>query len=224
MTDTDLRMCIDRMPVPRTLDERMALLNGCKWQPGDAIVVHFMDGDAALQARVKKYASVWTTHANLRLFFRQEPNAEIRVSFRQRGSWSHLGTACRQVAPDQPTMNFGWLRSDSTEDEVSRVVLHEFGHALGCIHEHQHPEGGINWKKSAVYDYYAGPPNFWSKALVDRNIFQTYDKTLTSFSAPDPKSIMMYPIDTRLTDDGFSVGLNSELSATDKDFIKRMYP
>jgi len=44
-----------------------------------------------------------------------------------------------------PTMNFGWLNEDSDEDEYSRVVLHEFGHSLSCIHEHQHPANGIPW-------------------------------------------------------------------------------
>jgi hypothetical protein len=224
MADDDIRACIDRLPPPPSRDERMALVKGAKWQPGDAIVVSFVDGDTALQHRVKTYAQAWTRHANLRLYFRQDPRADIRISFKQRGSWSHLGTFCRRIPADQPTMNFGWLRSDSSDDEVSRVVLHEFGHALGCIHEHQHPESGIRWKKQAVYDYYAGPPNHWTPAQVDRNLFQTYDKTLTLYSLPDPASIMMYPIDPRFTEDGFSVGLNRELSATDRDFIRTMYP
>ncbi|WP_437321271.1 matrixin family metalloprotease [Sorangium sp. So ce385] len=40
-------------------------------------------------------------------------------------------------------MNFGWLTLESTQADVESVVLHEFGHALGLIHEHQHPENGI---------------------------------------------------------------------------------
>lgn len=224
MAGDDIRICIDRVPPPPTRDERMALVKGAKWQPGDAIVASFMDGDTALQDRVKKHAQVWTNFANLRLYFRQDSRADIRISFKQKGSWSHVGTNCRKAPGDQPTMNFGWLRSDSSEDEVSRVVLHEFGHALGCIHEHNHPESGIKWRKQAVYDYFTGPPNNWTKDQVDHNLFQTYDKTLTLYSLADPASIMMYPIDARFTEDGFSVSLNRQLSATDKDFIGKMYP
>ena len=47
-------------------------------------------------------------------------------------------------------MNYGWLTPDSDDDELRRVVLHEFGHALGLIHEHQNPEGGIEWNEPAV--------------------------------------------------------------------------
>ena len=100
----------------------------------------------------------------------------------------------------------------------------EFGHALGCFHEHQHPAGGIPWNKQAVYDYYAGYPNYWDSDKVDVNIFNTYDKSLTTQTAvPDPLSIMMYPIDKRLTDGTYEVGFNTTLSATDKSFIKKLY-
>jgi len=224
MSDDGIRTCIDHQPPPPTRGQRMALVKGAQWKPSDIIVASFMDGDAALQERVKKHAQVWTDYANLALYFRQDPKADIRISFKGKGSWSHLGTFCRKVPADQPSMNFGWLRPDSSEDEVSRVVLHEFGHALGCIHEHNHPLGGIKWKKQAVYNYYTGPPNNWTTAQVDRNVFQTYDKTLTLYSEPDPTSIMMYPIDARFTEDGFSVPLNRDLSLTDKDFIRKMYP
>jgi hypothetical protein len=52
-------------------------------------------------------------------------------------------------------MNYGWLLANTPDQEYSRVVLHEFGHALGAIHEHQHPAAGIPWDKPKVYEYYA---------------------------------------------------------------------
>ena len=33
---------------------------------------------------------------------------------------------------------------------TKRSVLHETGHALGFGHEHQHPQGNIQWNSKAV--------------------------------------------------------------------------
>ena len=82
-------------------------------------------------------------HGELRFEWVESGPAEIRIAFRQgNGSWSHLGTFCRQITDDdEPTMNYGWLTPDSDDVELRSVVLHEFGHALGLIHEHQNPDG-----------------------------------------------------------------------------------
>ena len=90
-----------------------------------------------------------------------DPDAQIRISFKEEGSWSYLGKDALQIAAGKPTMNYGWLTPDSQDQEYSRVVLHEFGHALGAIHEHQAPGVTIPWDKTAVYAYYA--LQGWSK-------------------------------------------------------------
>lgn len=220
----DIRACIDRMPPPKGHGERMALVKEVTWQPGDIIQVGFLDGDPGVQKQVRKTAEQWMDFANLKLRFGDVDDADIRISFKERGSWSYLGTVCRRIRKPEATMNYGWLTPDSSEDEVNRVVLHEFGHAFGCIHEHQNPAGGIKWNKPVVYAYYGGPPNNWSKEQVDNNLFALYAEEVTVHTEFDRESIMLYPIDKRFTLDGLEVGLNTDLSERDKEFIAETYP
>ncbi len=59
---------------------------------------------------------------------------------------------------DQPTMTFAWLKDDNEDEEYERVVLHEFGHALGLDHEHQSPNAKLRWNKVEVKRVFAGLP------------------------------------------------------------------
>jgi serralysin len=203
--------------------QKAALLNSTKWPTGSRISVKFIEGDLTLQERVKKVALEWMKIANLTLDFVTSGDTNIRIAFQPgKGSWSYLGTVCKQIPQTKPTMNYGWLTPTSDESEVRRVVLHEFGHALGLIHEHQNPQGGIKWNKDAVNRDLSGPPNSWDPATIENNMFKKYtDVTATNV---DSKSIMMYAIPKSWTLDGFSAGLNSELSDQDKLLVKQVYP
>jgi hypothetical protein len=202
---------------------RMAIEVHKRWAPGTKLKIRFLDGDSSVQQRVVNVGKQWEQHANIKLDFGPHSDAQIRISFAREGSWSTVGTDARSFPAGEPTMNYGWLTPSSTDAEYSRVVLHEFGHALGAIHEHQSPGAGvIPWDKEAVYAYYASQG--WSRARVDQNIFNRYDASKTNFSVFDPKSIMLYAIPDELTVGTYSVGWNRVLSETDKAFMRTHYP
>ncbi|KAM0499409.1 hypothetical protein ACHAP8_005562 [Fusarium lateritium] len=202
----------------------LALPVGSMWRNKRVLRVRFLNGSDRIKQKIQEFAVQWNEFSGVTLSFDNSSDAEIRINCDSSGqSWSYVGTDCLGIPKDQPTMNFGWLTDSTADSEYSRVVIHEFGHALGCGHEHQSPAGGIPWNKEAAYKYY-GDQNNWSRDKVDSNIFDYYSFTITRLTDLDKKSIMIYAIPKSLTTNGYFVASNNVLSSTDKDFIGGVYP
>ncbi len=202
----------------------MAIFAEKKWLPGRTLSVSFLDGHADVKAKVIDFAKEWEQHANIKLDLVADgtADADIRISFLQTGSWSYLGTDALVIEPGRPTMNYGWLAVDSADDEYSRVVLHEFGHALAAIHEQQSPVADIPWDRDAVFRYYA--LQGWDREMTERNVLRRRDPRLFNHTEYDPTSIMQYAVPNGLTLGDFAIGWNRVLSEKDKEFMGITYP
>lgn len=209
-------------PAQRQLDAAISVSR--RWSSGRTLRVRFLNGHPTLRRRVLETAAEWSRHANIR-FQRSDTdvNAEIRIRFANDNvSDSYLGTdALRITNRNTPTMRFGWLRPDSPDDTLRAVVLHEFGHALGLIHEHQQPTAAIPWDSATVVAHYARYA--WTPEDVSRNVFQRYDAGQTQYSRWDRHSIMQYPIPASHTRGRLAVGWNDRLSPTDVYSIRCWY-
>lgn len=196
------------------------------WTPGEIIkygVIDLNGNPESLKDTVKKYAEIWENYANINFEYTEKlSEAQVRIGMEKGSSWSFIGRDALLVDSNTKTMNFGWLSGDAELNQ--RVILHEFGHVLGFVHEHNGPAANIKWQKSLVYKYYAQSPTFWSKDLVDENVMFKYSQTLTNYSDYDENSIMHYPIDPRLTTDYRGTPFNADLSVTDKQYAAIFYP
>jgi serralysin len=236
MTDLRIPCCIDPVPPPLILPfgvQELAADAKFFWPVGSVIRVAFLDGDGAAQDAWFGCAKEWSTYANIDFALVSAAGAyDILVTFGGPWGvyWSMLGTGSRGMPHGSPSMTLGQLDrnlaipGDAGIREFRRVALHEIGHALGCIHEHQSPGAAIPWNFATLYDWYARNVG-WGRATVDAQVVQHYVGTQTQFSAWDGRSIMEYPIDKDLVlDPAFAAPWNYDLDDTDKAYISRWYP
>ena len=177
------------------------------WKPKRTLRIAFLDGFPSVQQKVIFYSRQWCPYANIFFDFGSDPDAEIRITFTKGESCSFVGMEALQVPLNLPTMKLA-LTPSSSDEVFSHVVLHEFGHVLGLIHEHQNPVGVIKWNKKAVYKELTAPPYEWTPEQIEINIFESLSIAQIQFTSFDQWSIMLYPIPARWTLDGFSCKWN----------------
>jgi len=145
-----------------------------------------------------------------------ESNGDVRISFDpKKGAYSLLGIDCKD-SKEEATMNLGWLDAGT--------IIHEFGHVLGMIHEHQNQKGkSIDWDKEEVYKW-ANETQGWDKDTTYHNILQKYDHNQLNASDFDPQSVMLYFFPPQLTNNNEGTNNNHTLSREDVVYISKIYP
>jgi serralysin len=200
--------------------------NNFLWDNGKTINVKILSGSNSMKLKVQKWASEWMKYANIKFKFVNDGPAQIRVYMGdKKGGYGHvtmgLGIRCLQRNENDFTMHFD--TTDLINDRSFRgTVLHEFGHALGLIHEHMSPVSGIQWDSTQVYG--RKKLGGWDKNMTDAQLFKKYNQSYTNGTVYDPKSIMHYPISRWETKNRYHVDWNYDLSEGDKALIAALYP
>ncbi|KAF9044984.1 hypothetical protein BJ165DRAFT_1404250 [Panaeolus papilionaceus] len=220
----------DRPPKSRMGPLKAVLVNTERlWDNGQPV------GTRIQQEKVKRIVKEWKQYLNLDFKFVTGRNATIRISFdAQTGSWSFLGRDNESIHRNRPTMNFGWVSKDSRiTEEDKAVILHEFGHAIGYLHEHQSSRRGEvitldeevdNLILLAVIEFYTRTQD-WTPEEVRQQILDVYgDEEVSSFSKIDLTSIMMYFMPKEMNLEKIEVPPNNNLSDTDKAYAFINYP
>jgi len=193
-----------------------------RWVNGSIVKVRFIGGSTLFRNKVIQYAKTWEPYANITFsFVADNAAADVKVAFEDDGYWSYMGTDSRSATT---SMNYGFDAS-TDETEFRRVITHEFGHALGLEHEQSHPDSNIPWNKQAVYNYYMGSPNFWTKSEIDFNVLSVNSRTGLNYNAYDTKSIMHYPVQARFTTNNKVIASNNTtISQGDIAYVRTYYP
>lgn len=195
-----------------------------KWQSGYAIKVFFLNTNRIYSNQnIIDWANEWSNHGNISFeIVANIADADLRFEFSTDNScWSWIGTDARYVNPNNATIHIT-IFNDVRTDRAN--VLHEFGHALGFIHEHQSPAAGILWNIPDIYSEFYRRCG-WNRQMVQQNVIRRYSTSEISNSTYDDQSIMLYPIEDWMTMHGYyTKEQNYDLSAMDRNFIAQVYP
>ncbi|MFI5456004.1 MAG: hypothetical protein ACHRXM_11195 [Isosphaerales bacterium] len=210
-------------PLGETPAKGPALLLASRWMPGQTIRVRFLDGSPEDHAKVHRWAEEWTREANLIFDWSDTPLATVRITFDPpENNWSYLGTNCLLAPRGDPTMCLGVINS-LQERAARRVVLFEFGHALGFVTELKKPDVGITWNTEAVLDDFG--KKRWSTGMVYEQLINPSPAgTLGLNTKFDPDSIMTFAIKKEWTLNGVEIHENFDLSDGDKAAARAAYP
>ena len=187
------------------------------------LMVYFMNDDTSQETidEMIMIANEWSRHANIKFKSTEEINeSDIRVTFSEnKGYVSAIGNDAENYE-NQSTMSLGNLNYDIKQAKIRSIVLHEFGHSLGLLHEMHNPENPIIWDTSEAYTYFKDKHD-WEKNDVDEQVFAKIKGV--KHSKFDSLSIMTYPIPKELTLNKISIPMVSELSKNDIDNISIYY-
>lgn len=216
------------------------------WPPSiKKIKICFFNGNQPLRQLVTAIALEWTRfNANIPFDFGERLNprvckkgefAHIRIRLNnQNKNYSAIGVLSYKIfSQKEPSMQIAVINKAKKQfvspPTLRRVILHEFGHALGLGHEHQSPfskcKNDFNW--NVIYKKMSGPPGNWSKKQIDKNMKEMNLPGIfgTDF---DKHSIMLYGFPKNFfinheRSECYSK-TNYSISATDQKLIEKLYP
>ena len=181
-----------------------------------------LGGHEAEQQEVMDAVKIWEACCAVHFQFVNTCCTDIFISFEGGINESLIG---RRVEKLNEVSMYLALRPQDSRAEHKRLILHEFGHAMGFLHEHQVNDGNpFVFDTLRVIDFYHQPPNKWEPQQTINNVIARYRDNEIRGTRYDSLSIMCYSFPgwllkgrTKNTPDNYI------LSDSDKYYARQVY-
>jgi hypothetical protein len=179
--------------------------NGLKGSTEDNIKigVYFIDGTPEQRRQVEQYAEEWIDRSAIPIewVFGSQEKKHIRITFKGPSGWSLYGNQTLDSKGDEPTMSLHVYNENKSVETRRSTTLHEFGHALGLMHEHLDPRADLHFHENIILPYLEKQHwchTDWTHEICESEMKRqithptTLDHACVGKSRYDPRSIMHY--------------------------------
>lgn len=170
----------------------------------------------------KKQICKWAPHINLCIQFTDRPDGHIRIKADNNiiGGYSDIGKD--SASDEEASMVVGFR--DGLNAFAGGTITHEFGHALGLRHEHQHPDTNLDFNPKLIHERAVKSIPDVTLEEVKVNVIGKLPRDTVITSPYDRNSIMHYKFSKEELNGGEPVPEINELSEKDIKFISSLYP
>lgn len=194
--------------------------NNLAWPAGQRLIVAVYGGRYEVWRDVSAIADEWSKYANVVFDFGLDAKTNTARMWDPSDPKPNFAHIRIRLDIDSPNIRYSAVGREATLPEFSTGsmvlggiaarhgtwtaidrgdILHEFGHALGFLHEHQRPECASEFRRTpgphgepTIFDIYKSQFN-WDRGQVETNLFvsATYKTSFTG--KPQKKSLFNYP-------------------------------
>lgn len=154
----------DPSTLPTQLKVFRSLVEELSWGAGAVLRVRFV-GEHPDHQKIQAWVEEGFSGLGVSFAFNPPENqiAHIRIQFvPSEGDWSWVGRDALQLKGSTlATMNLATVTQGN--------VLHQFGHAVGLLHEREFSPQPPDWDRSVLDPTLNGPPHLWTSSETQRN-------------------------------------------------------
>lgn len=193
----------------------------------------FIENEAGAETvtkAVEDAMKTWSARSNLKFELTdQKPLADIRllITAQTASSSSAIGSEALDLKkfPDF-SMQIGCGGGVSLDD-IKRTALHEFGHALGLVHEHFNPTVKFPWVTGVDLATLIAAKYSVTRAEAKANYLDPIEAGKCHATTFDESSIMTYEIPAQFldptADPKYATKKNSAISLLDEKLVAQLY-